>query len=78
MAALGVATFQKNLAPAKDLISQRKAFERFQKGRVLRWLNEGNIQTYRQGAAANSTRYYSTAELMAVDNAERLRYIVNR
>ena len=78
MAAMGVATLIKSYAPAKDLISQRKAFERFQKVRVQRWLHNGDIQTYRQGAASNSIRYYSTAELMAMDNAERLKYIVNR
>lgn len=78
MAALGAATYMKNQAPAKDLISQRQAFERFQKAKVLRWLYNGDIQTYREGAAINSPKYYSTAELMAMENAERLKYIFNR
>lgn len=78
MAALGVATFQKNAAPADDLISQREAFRQFQEVRVKRWLNEGLVSTQRNGASPNSKRYYSRAELMAANNAERLNTIIHR
>ena len=38
MAALGVATYQKDAAPATDLISQREAYRQFQEVRVKRWV----------------------------------------
>lgn len=78
MAALGVATFQKENAPASDLISQREAYKLFQEVRVKRWVANGMISPVRNGAALNSKRHYSRAELMALNNAERLNTIINR
>lgn len=78
MAALGVATYQKDAAPATDLISQREAYRQFQEVRVKRWVENGLITPQRNGAALNSKRYYSRAELMAINNAERLNTIIHR
>ena len=78
MAALGVATQEKLKAPAKDKISQRAAFRQYQEGRVRRWVAIGLITPQRNGAAKNSTRYYSRADLMAVNQAEKLNSIINR
>lgn len=78
MAALGVATYQKGAAPATDLISQREAYRQFQEVRVKRWVESGLITPQRNGAALNAKRYYSRAELMAIDNAERLNTIIHR
>lgn len=78
MAALGVAEYQKASAPASDLISQREAFRQFQEVRVKRWVENGLITPQRNGSAINSKRYYSRAELMAINNAERLNTIIHR
>lgn len=78
MAALGVATYQKDASPASDLISQREAYRQFQEVRVKRWVATGMITPQRNGAAKNSKRFYSRAELMAIDNAERLNTIIHR
>lgn len=78
MAALGVATYQKETTPANDLISQREAYRLFQEVRVKRWVESGLITPQRNGAALNSKRYYSRAELMAINNAERLNTIIHR
>lgn len=78
IAALGVANYEKMNAPAKDLISQREAYRLFQEVRVKRWLAQGLVSTQRNGAATNSKRYYSRAELMAANNAERMNSIINR
>lgn len=78
MAALGVATYQKGQAPADDLISQREAYRQFQQMRVMRWVEQGLISPKRNGSAPNSKRYYSYAELMAINNAEKLNSIINR
>ncbi len=78
MAALGVATYQKDASPAADLISQREAYRQFQEVRVKRWVNDGLITPKRNGAALNSKRFYSRAELLAIHNAERLKTIVHR
>ena len=78
MAALGVATYQKDAAPATDLISQREAYRQFQEVRVKRWVESGLITPQRNGSAKNSKRYYSRAELMAINNAERLNTIIHR
>ncbi len=78
MAALGVATYQKEAAPANDLISQREAYRLFQEARVKRWVDSGLITPQRNGVALNSKRYYSRAELMAINNAERLNTIIHR
>ena len=72
MAALGVATYQKEQAPANDLISQREAYRLFKEVRVKRWLEKGLVRTRRTGSSANSKRFYSRAELLAVSNAERI------
>lgn len=78
MAALGVATFQKAQAPADDLISQREAYRQFQEMRVRRWVENGLVRPERNGSAPNSKRYYSRAELIAANNAEKLNSIINR
>lgn len=78
MAALGVATQEKMKAPAKDQISQREAFRLFQEGRVRRWVETGLVTPQRNGAAKNSTRYYSRADLMAANQAEILNSILHR
>lgn len=78
MAALGVATYQKEAAPATDLISQREAYRQFQEVRVKRWVEKGLITPQRNGAAQNSKRYYSRAELMALNQAERLNTIIHK
>lgn len=78
MAALGVATYQKDAAPATDLISQREAYRQFQEVRVKRWVENGLITPQRNGAALNSKRYYSRAELMALNQAERLNTIIHK
>lgn len=78
MAALGVAAYQKDAAPSTDLISQREAYSQFQEVRVKRWVESGLITPQRNGSAKNSKRYYSRAELMAINNAERLNTIIHR
>ena len=78
MAALGVAHFQKMQAPASDLISQREAFRLFQEVRVRRWVEQGLVKPQRNGSAINSKRFYSRAELMSVNNAEKLKSLINR
>lgn len=78
MAALGVATFQKDVAPATDRLSQREAYRQFQEVRVKRWVEKGLITPQRNGAAANSKRYYSRAELMAINEAEKLNSIIHK
>lgn len=78
MAALGVATYQKEAAPASDLISQREAYRQFQEVRVKRWVEDGLVTPQRNGSAKNSKRYYSRAELMTINQAERLNTIIHR
>lgn len=78
MAALGVAQHDKMVAPAKDMVSQREAYRLFQEVRVKRWMAQGLISPDRNGASANAKKYFSRAELMALNNAEKLNSIVNR
>lgn len=78
MARLGAAEFERMTAPAKDMISQREAYRLFREVRVKRWLAEGIVSTQRNGSASNSKRYYSRAELITADNAEKLKTIINR
>lgn len=78
MAALGVATYQKAQSPTDDLISQREAYRKFQEMRVRRWVDNGLVSPKRKGSAPNSKRYYSCAELMAANNAEKLNSIIHR
>lgn len=78
MAALGVATYKQEQAPAQDYLSQREAYRQFSEGRVKRWIKDDLIKPVRDGSAPNSKRRYSRAELMAIDNAERLQYYCNR
>lgn len=78
MALLGVAAHDKMNAPKKDLISQREAYRLFQEARVKRWVAQGLIQPQRNGSAANSKRYYSYAELLSINNGEKLNSIINR
>lgn len=78
MAALGAATIVQSNAPSKDLVSQRKAYRLFQEMRVRRWVEQGLITPQRNGAAPNSKRFYSMAELQSLNNAETLKTIINR
>lgn len=78
MAALGAATVIQNNTPSKDLVSQREAYRLYQEMRVRRWVEQGLITPQRNGAATNSKRFYSRAELQALNNAETLKTIINK
>lgn len=78
MAALGVAAYRKEAAPASDNLSQREAYRQFQETRVKRWVREGLITPYRNGASPNSKRYYSRSELMALHNAEKINAMIHK
>lgn len=75
---LAVANYVKKTKPGNDLISQREAYRLFQESRVKRWLHQGMVKTIRSGSSVRSKVLYSMAELMAVDNAERLKPIINQ
>lgn len=78
MAELGAASFVRMTAPLNDMISQREAYKLFQEVRVKRWVANGLITPQRNGSAPNSKRYYSRSELLSLNNAERLKSIINR
>lgn len=78
MSELGVANYVKTMAPADDLLSQRKAYELFGESRVKRWIAKSIITPVREGASANSKKYFSRAELMAAHQAEKLEFMINR
>lgn len=78
MSELGVANYVKTMAPKDDLLSQRKAYELFGESRVKRWIDRKVVVPVREGAAANSKKYFSRAELMAANQAEKLTFILNR
>ena len=61
-AKMGAAEAVKRIDPHSDLISQRQAFREFGKAFVVS--NADSLTTLRKGAASNSTRYYSRAELV--------------
>lgn len=78
MAALGVAQYVKEQAPAKDLISQREAYRLFQEARVKAWRKRGLVTPMRMGSTSRSKLQYSRAELIAADKSERLSFIINQ
>lgn len=78
MAELGVANYVRKMAPAKDLLSQRKAFDLFQESRVRRWVTLGIVNPVREGSALNSKKLYSRAELLAADESEKLKSLINK
>lgn len=73
-----IAEFIQTQSPAKDMICQAEAFAQFQEMRVRRWVDEGLILPMRSGEARNAKKYYSRAELLALDAGEKLKPIVNR
>lgn len=78
MAELGVANYIRNTTPAKDLISQREAYRRFQECRVKRWVTNGIITGSRGGSSLRSKVLYSLADLMAADKSEKINSIINK
>lgn len=78
MAELGAASYIRKTAPAKDLMSQRKAFELFQESRVRRWVTMGIVNPVRGGKAVNSKRLYSNVELMAANESEKIKSLINK
>lgn len=75
---LAVANYIKKTKPGNDLISQREAYRLFQESRVKRWFSNGMVKTIRSGSSLRSKVLYSMAELIAVDNAERMKPIINK
>ena len=61
-ARMGAAEAVRRIDPASDLISQRTAFKEF--GKAFVTANADSLTTLRKGAASNSPRYYSRAELV--------------
>ncbi len=78
MAELGVATYVKSQAPAKDLISQREAYRLFQEQRVKRWKQIGLVKPIRMGETKRSKLQYSRAELLAADKSEKMNFLINK
>lgn len=78
MAELGVANYVRNTTPAKDLISQRESYRRFQECRVKRWVSTGVVKGVRGGSSIRSKILYSLAELMAADKSEKINSIINK
>lgn len=75
---LAVANYVKKTKPGKDLISQREAYKLFHEARVKRWLGNGMLTVIRSGGSIRSKVLYSMAELIAMDNAERMKPIINK
>lgn len=78
MAELGAARYQAKLTPAKDLISQRQAYEEYGEALVKGWVRNELVTPVRAGAAKNSPLKYSRADLMSCREAEKLNYIFNQ
>lgn len=76
MSELGAANYAKKIAPAKDSLSQREAYEAFGEARVKRWVSMNLVNTIRSGNTSRSKLIYSMAELLAVDASERLNQII--
>lgn len=77
VAKLAVAAFIREQTPAKDRISQRKAYWMFGESRVKGWVSRRQIRPIREGDARNSTRYYSIAELYTLLAADNTLPIIN-
>lgn len=73
-----IAEFVQAQSPAKDMICQAEAYSQFQEMRVRRWVQEGLISPTRSGEARNAKKYYSRAELLALDASEKLKPMINR
>ncbi|GHT15694.1 hypothetical protein AGMMS4956_16230 [Bacteroidia bacterium] len=73
MAELGAANYAKEIAPASDQISQRKAYSRFGETKVKRWEHEKSnlLHIKRAGNSSRSKKLYSLAELLAIEKAEK-------
>lgn len=77
-AKVAVAAYIRQQTPAKDRISQNKAYKMFGESRVKGWVNKGKIIPLRNGPTKNSTRYYSITELQTLVAADKALYAVNR
>lgn len=72
-AELFAAAIVKQLRPADDLISQRKAFEEYGRDFIKRnTAPKGDIKPIRTGSAANSPLKYSRTEILAALETERI------
>nr|DAF67708.1 MAG TPA: hypothetical protein [Caudoviricetes sp.] len=78
MSELGAANYAKRTTPAKDLVSQRKAYLEFGEARVKRWVRNGLVSSSRSGSTIRSKIEYSRAELMAANTAEKFNSIINK
>lgn len=70
-AELGVANYIKTMQPKSDSVSQREAFRLYGESRVRGWLHDKMVTAMKTGHSDNSRIWYSRAELMAADTAER-------
>lgn len=77
-AMVAVASYVREQAPAKDRVSQRKAYEMFGESRVKAWVRDRMVEPIRVGTTKRSTRFYSIAELRALDVAEGVFPLLNR
>lgn len=77
-AKVAVAAYIREQTPAKDRISQRKAYEMFGAYRVKNWVSKGEILPLRDGDTRNSTRYYSVTELRTLEAKEKALFAINR
>ncbi len=78
MASLGAANYVKMMKPAADLMSQREAYKLYQECRVKKWVRQGVVSAVHSGAAVNSKKLYSRAELMAADKMEKINSLINK
>ncbi|MDE6535881.1 MAG: hypothetical protein K2K82_07745 [Muribaculaceae bacterium] len=77
-AKVAVAAYIREKTPARDRISQRKAYEMFGESRVKGWVSRRQIRPIREGDARNSTCYYSIADLRTLLATENAQVIINR
>lgn len=77
-AKVAVAAYIREQSPAKDRISQRKAYDMFGAYRVRNWVNKGKITPLRDGATKNSIRYYSITELKSLAAAEKALFVIHQ
>lgn len=78
MSELGAANYAKRIAPAKDAISQREAYQSFGEARVKRWVSQNLVSSIRNGNSSRSKKIYSISELLSVDTSEKLNSIINK
>lgn len=60
----------KQIKPADDLISQRQAWKEFGRTWVDNHFERGMIRAHRTSVAANASKRFSRAELLALQQAE--------